>query len=129
MNRSLTQRLCIGAVVLFVAAGCGSDDEGTSEDPVLEETVRSYSADFLAGDATAAYARMSDRCHTVLEEEVFASVVETIAEAYPDEEITDFESDVDGNSATVSYEYSDDNLDQEDEPWVYEGGEWHIDDC
>lgn len=129
MNRPLIQRLCIGAVVLFVAAGCGSDDDSSSEDPALEAAVRAYSVDFLAGDATAAYARMSARCHEVLEEDVFAAVVATAADAYGEEEITDFDSDVDGSSATVSYEYAEEALDQADEPWVLEAGEWHIDDC
>ena len=129
MNRSFAQRICIGAVVCFVAAGCGSDDDSSSEDPALEEAVRAYSADFLAGDATAAYARMSARCHDVLEEDVFAGVVTAAAEVFGDAEITDFDSDVDGDKATVSYEYSDDAINQADEPWILEGGVWHIDDC
>lgn len=128
MTRSVIKGLCVGAVMLFAAAGCG-DDGGSSEDPALEDAVRAYSADFLAGDATAAYARMSERCHGVLTEEVFSGVVASAAEAFGDEEITDFESDVDGDEATVTYEFSDEMLNQADERWVREGGEWHIDDC
>src|SRR5690349_17202715 len=127
MNRKLIKGLGIGALTLLVAAGCGSDDDGGSEDPALEETVRAYSAEFLAGDATAAYARMSERCHGVLTEDVFAGVVATAAEAFGDEEITDFESDVDGSEATVSYEYSDEALNQVDEPWIKEDGAWRVD--
>lgn len=129
MKRSLIPRLLLGAAVLFVAGACGDDDGGSSEDPALDAAVRAYSADFLAGDATAAYARTSERCRTVLEEDVFAAIVASAAEAYGDEEITDLESEVDGNSATVSYEYEDETLNQEDEPWVLEDGEWHLDDC
>lgn len=128
MIPSMIQRLCIGAVVLFVAAGCG-DDGGGSEDPALEQTVRAYSEEFLAGDATAAYARMSERCTATIDEEVFAAVVASAAEAYGDEELTDFESDVDGDTATVSYEYGDESLNQVDEPWVRVDGTWQLDDC
>ncbi len=129
MTRSTIKGLCVGAVALFLAAGCGSDDDEGSEDPALEEAVRGYSADFLAGDATAAYATLSERCHTVLEEDVFAGVVASAAGAFGDAEITDYDDDVDGNNATVSYEYSEETLDQEDEPWVLEGGTWKLDDC
>ena len=129
MNRLVIQRLCIGALPLLVAAGCGSDDDSSSEDPALEEAVRAYSADFLAGDATAAYANMSERCHGILAEDVFATVVASAADAFGDEEITDFDADVDGDEATVSYEFSDETLNQADERWILESGAWHIDDC
>jgi hypothetical protein len=129
MTRSVIKGLGIVALTLFVAAGCGSDDEGSSEDPALEQSVREYSADFLGGDATAAYATLSARCQGVLDEEVFTGVVASAAEAFGDAEITDFESDVDGDSATVSYKYDEATLDQADEPWVLEDGTWHLDDC
>ena len=129
MTRSTINGLCIGAVALFLAAGCGSDDDEGSEDPALEAAVRAYSADFLAGDATAAYATLSERCHTVLEEDMYTNVVASAAEAFGDAEITDYDDDVNGNSATVSYEYDDDDLNQTDEPWVFEDGTWKLDDC
>jgi hypothetical protein len=132
MNRLLIQRLCIGALTLLVATGCSGDDDSSGDagdGPSLEDAVRAYSADFLAGDATAAYARMSERCHGVLEEQVFAGVVAQSAELFGDEEITKYDDDIDGDKATATYTFSDPTINQTDEPWVLENGAWHTDHC
>jgi hypothetical protein len=120
----------VGGLALLVAAGCGSDDGPPEEDPErpgLEETVRAYSADFLSGDAAAAYARLSERCRGELTEEVFSGTVADAAAAYGDAEITEYDHELDGDQAKVTYEYSDPAINQTDDPWVYEDGAWHKD--
>jgi hypothetical protein len=132
MTRMLI-RLGVAALTLLIAAGCGGDDDSSSGDagdgPSLEDAVRGYSADFLAGDAAAAYARLSVRCHDVLLEDVYSAVVAQAADLFGDAEITKYDDDVKGDEATATYEFSDDTLNQADERWILEGGAWHIDDC
>ena len=128
MNLVLIKRCGIGACALLVAAGCGGGGQG-DDGPSLEGAVRANAADFLGGDATAAYARWSDRCRGVLAEDMFSAVVAQAAEQFRDAEITAYHEDVDGDKATVTYEFSVSALNQSTQPWVLEGGTWHVDDC
>lgn len=90
--------------------------------------MRSYSTAFIAGDGASARSQLTARC-----EERIGDLVEsgatTIAEQYPGATMTSYEADVDGGAATVTYTFDQPGIDQADERWVVEGGEWRYDDC
>ncbi len=125
-------KVAISIVVVLGVAACGDDGGGasSSEELELRSAVEAYSDAFLAGDAAAAHALLSTRCRESLSEDQYATVVSTAAGAYGDATLTSFEVDeVSGDEARVTYRYDEPAIDQENEPWLREGGAWHNDDC
>lgn len=143
-------------VLLLAAAGCSSDEEpdaaassdaapstGTTSTasastgpvepttgPVLRDAVVAYSDAFLTGDAPAAFDLLSARCQGVIGEAAFTAVVEQAGDLYGAPlELVSYDEQVSGDTALVSYTYDATALDQSDEPWLVERGEWRNDDC
>lgn len=132
-------------VVLFAlgALACGDDtdtatpvtgdpDEGAdpgadaADAPELRTAVESYSRAVISGDPDAAVELHSEACADV-------EVVEPPGAGEGDASsaaLAFYESEVDGETATVSYRYEDpEPFNVEDERWVKEDGEWKWDNC
>jgi hypothetical protein len=113
--------ICAG---LLVVACAGSDQ------PELEPAVRAYSDAYLSGNADEVHARMSSRCQERTDLENLRPIVATAKEQYGSAKITSFEvvQESDG-LARVSYGYDLSTIDQTEEPWTLQDGEWRNDDC
>lgn len=148
--KKLAALVVVASVVL---AACGDGSDGTAattesptttaettpatapatttqpEGPSLEEAVRAYTAAFLGGDDQAAYDLLSERCHGAMASAEFKSIVDQATDLYGGETIATYAEDVNGNTATVTYELTDATLNQTNERWVFEGNAWHNDEC
>lgn len=126
-------RRCIGVLCLVAfVIGCGDGDApqpSAGSSLPLEAAVRTYTEAFLGGDADAAYDLLSERCRGELARNDFTAIVAQASAQYGDAEITSYEDDVRGNVATATYELSDPTLNQVEERWLLEGGNWRNDDC
>ena len=147
--------LAIAATVLLGACGGGSSDDASptttkandttgteastssappattteADAPSLEDAVRAYTDAFLGGDEEAAYALLSERCHGEMASAQFKDIVDQAEATYSGESITSYAENVNGNTATVTYELTDPVLNQTNERWVLENGAWLNDEC
>lgn len=127
----------VALTTFLIGSACSgddsSDDAATSTEPSsageLEAAVRAYTAGYLGGAADAAYDLLSERCHEELSKDDFGSLVAAATATYGGEEITGYSADVDGNVALANYQLTDSTLDQVNERWVLEDGDWRNDDC
>lgn len=120
----------LGAVLLALTlAACGSG--GTSgEKPALRRAVQNYSDAYLTGDANTAYALLSKRCQARTTEADFAALVSQAKGLYGTAlPMKTFKVDLNDAQARVTYTYEMAAINQTDEPWVKESGDWHQDDC
>lgn len=100
------------------------------ESAALRTAVTAYSDAFLTGDADAAFAMLSKRCQDRVGAETFAGIVAQAEQTYGSPlELESFEAQISGDLARASYTYAVSAIDQDQEPWVREAGEWREDDC
>jgi hypothetical protein len=136
--------LCLAALVL--ATACTSSTASVSQDPssaqtssasaaaptrdALEAAVHAYSDAFLSGDAEAAWNLLSTRCRDRVARSDFNATVQAAAKLYSKSVMSDLVVDeLSGPLARVTYEYDNAAINQDHEPWVFEDGSWHEDDC
>lgn len=91
--------------------------------------MRAYTTAYLGGDAANARALLTDRCQQAIAETDFEATVTQAASIYGDATITGYSEQVDGASATATYELSDPTLNQTGERWLFIDGAWLNDDC
>lgn len=124
--------LAVGVLMLGLAACSGADSDEAEPDTqaALQQAAQDYSDAYLTGDAEAGYLLLSDRCKERMSESEFSTLVEAAASIYGSAiEFKSFSADVNDEQARVTYTFPDNpEIDQEDEPWVDEGG-WRQDDC
>ncbi len=138
----------LACLVLFLLAGCESGastadtdsdaadvSESTNADAAvdgrLRKAVEAYSDAYLAGDADAGYALLSQRCQHRIGKAEFAAMTAMAADVYGGTALpmTSYTAHRSGDLARVTYTYATSDLDQESEPWVREHGQWRQDDC
>lgn len=94
----------------------------------LEAATRAYSEAYLGGDERTASDLLSARCKTRIAD--FGGLVASAHELYGDARYLSFKVDqLSGSLARVTYTFDNHDLDQKQEPWVYENGGWKDDDC
>jgi len=139
---NLPLRLAAAATTLLMlasVAACSGGDGGSTADSAaadagaeLKAAVEAYSDAFFAGEALGAYDLLSDRCRsTTPQDEYVANVVAfagLIGDARPEMTVLEV-TDIDGERATVTYDYDRGDYGQSDQPWVLESGGWRYDDC
>jgi hypothetical protein len=137
-----------GLLAILMLAGCtaASSSEGSdasfsspaispSASPgasaqALEAAARAYSAAYLSGNADAAWRFLSGRCQSRLGRTQFDAVVTIAHTTYADARFQTFKVDqLSGSLARVTYTFDSHELDQSQEPWVFEDGAWRDDDC
>ncbi len=141
--------ICMAAlpvsVILFSACGPPSGDAAAdavggaptavatvadSGRPALETAVRAYSAAYLTGEGSIAYGLLSDRCQQRIGEAEFTGLTRAAQAQYGGQPIQTLTVDtLAGPLARVTYTYSASAINQQAEPWVFEKGSWHQDDC
>lgn len=147
--------MTVGTAAVFVVgvmlAGCGSSPgDGTSsgtfgasggvpgtmaapagaDQPGLESAVRVYSEAYLGGQGSKAYDLLSQRCQARLGPAEMSVLTDAAQAQYGNQTISSLTVDtLVGTLARVSYTYPDPAINQSTEPWVFEGGAWHQDDC
>jgi hypothetical protein len=84
----------------------------------LEAAVRAYSAAYLGGDGYGAWALLSQRCQMKMAEVEYGSAI-----------LESLTGTVNGNQGRATYTYSDPAINQQNQPWVFEAGDWHYDHC
>jgi major membrane immunogen (membrane-anchored lipoprotein) len=113
--------ICAGLLLM----ACGGSDQ-----PELEPAVRAYSDAYLSGNADEAHARMTSRCQERTDLDELRGIAAAAKEQYGEAEMTSFEVvEQSGNLARVTYEYDQSAINQTQEPWALEDGEWRNDDC
>jgi ABC-type phosphate/phosphonate transport system substrate-binding protein len=96
----------------------------------LRKAVEAYSDAYLTGDATTAYAILSERCRNKITEVEFTELVTAAKQLYGTPlRFKTYSATATGDSAKVSYTYPVKAIDQTKEPWVREAGYWRQDDC
>jgi hypothetical protein len=114
----------------FTIPPVATSPAGSSEREALEEAIRDYSEAYLGGDAERAWGLLSERCKQRITLDDMRSLVDQAEELYGDAELTEIRVvDLSGDLARATYRFSEPELDQLKEPWVREGGQWHVDDC
>lgn len=99
-----------------------------SPDDDLEAAVQDYSKAFLGGDGEGAYALLSKRCQATIAANDFNDIATQAKDQYGELNIESLKVSVDGDSATATYTYPVEPLNQTGEKWIDEGG-WKNDDC
>ncbi|WP_230205343.1 hypothetical protein [Parafrankia elaeagni] len=101
-----------------------------ADKPGLEAAVRAYSQAYLGGQGSAAYGLLSQRCQARISVADMEALTAAAQEQYGPESITTLTvNTLAGTLARVSYPYPDPAINQREEPWVFENGAWHQDDC
>jgi hypothetical protein len=120
--------LLVAAVALALGAcSGGGDDNG---DRGLRDAVQAYSDAFLTGDGAASYELLSARCQEREGREEWVSLVAGAGQIYGEPlDFTSYQPEISGDQAKVSYTFERSEINQTDEPWVYEHGRWRNDDC
>lgn len=121
-------------LVLALAAGCSSSGPPAPEtmaesNPELRQKVEAYIAAFLDGDDEAAFSQLTVRCQGETAATDFKRIVDQAHAESADEKIVSYADDVNGQTATVTYEFTDPYLNQTNERWLLEDGTWHNDEC
>jgi hypothetical protein len=124
-SRTSTSAAKITTTTATTTPATTTDPEG----PPLEDAVRAYTAAFLGGDDEAAYGLLTERCHGEMASAQFKDIVDQATNLYGGETITSYSEDVNGNTATVTYELTDPTLNQTNERWVLENDAWRNDEC
>jgi hypothetical protein len=120
--------LLVAAAALALGACSGGGDD--SGDRGLRDAVQAYSGAFLTGDGTASYELLSARCQEREGREEWVSLVAGAGQIYGEPlEFTGYQTEVSGDRAKVTYTFERSEINQADEPWVYEHGAWRNDDC
>jgi hypothetical protein len=141
-------RVALASVAMVLTAAACSSSEPPTTGPIvptrtdvsvsvpsaplddLETAVRAYSDAFLSGDADTAWDLLSSRCRDRLARAEFNGIVGGGADLYGSASMTDLTVDeLSGSLARVTYTYDDPAINQNHEPWVFEDGAWHNDDC
>jgi hypothetical protein len=110
--------------LVVLAAGCGAPAK-----PPVEDAVRSYTAAFLSGRGDAAANMLSARCNTAAMRGAIVTASANAAALYGQAKLVSVTPNVDGDHATVTYRFDQPAIDQENQPWVFEGGSWRYDKC
>lgn len=155
MSQNSPMRFKIVTAVVLAAsmlAGCSSSDSRSSKSKSstsktnkkttatkkakrsvtdeLRTAVETYSNAFLTGDATTAYGLLSERCRERLSQAEFTETVNAAKQTYGTAlRFESYSGTTTGDRGTATYTYSAKALDQKDEPWTREGGNWHRDNC
>lgn len=146
-----TAAAVLAGLLLTTLTACGSSDDdaatttpstvatdtatSAAEKPAddaaaLQAAVRAYSNAYFKPDADAAYSALSKRCQGKTDKVMFASAVEAGAASYGQQSITNLTVDQQsGDLARVTYTYSVPKLNQAQQPWARENGQWHYDAC
>jgi hypothetical protein len=96
----------------------------------LQAAVQAYSAAYLTGKGTAAYALLSSRCQQLVGLPQMISLTSAAASLHRALPVTSFTVNSNsGSQATVTYTYAVAKLNQSQQPWVIEGGSWKDDNC
>jgi hypothetical protein len=95
----------------------------------LKAAVHAYSKAYLTGDGASAYAMLTKRCRTKLALSEFAAASESAKSLYGNVPIKTLDVKVNGTKATATYTYAVATINQTDQPWVFESGAWHYDQC
>ena len=96
----------------------------------LKQAVTKYSDTFLTGNSDEAFALLSERCQKRMGKVEFAGIVAQAKQQYGSVlPLRTFDAEISGNLARVTYTYDVAEINQDSEPWVREGGDWHEDDC
>ncbi len=114
------------------ADGTPATSAGGSEasQPALETAVRAYSDAYLSGQGSAAYGLLSQRCQQRFSQADITGLTQAAKAQYGVQPIQNLTVDtLAGTLARVTYTYSTGAINQQSEPWVFEGGAWHQDDC
>ncbi len=119
--------ITLAAVLAVTLVACG--DDGATGGSNLESAVVDYSDALLGGDADTGYGLLSARCQETIGPDEFAVADSQIAERYGDASMTSYTEDVDRQVGIVTYRYNDSAIDQEDQPWIRDGGGWRNDEC
>ncbi len=109
-------------------------DADASSDPAgeeaLREAVQGYSDAFLNAEPVEAYEYFSMRCAEQTSLSYFTGIVTAAKELYGASlPIKDYDAEVAGDLARVTYTYDVPALSQTREPWSREDGAWKLDDC
>jgi hypothetical protein len=116
------------------ASETATADADASSDPAgegaLREAVQGYSDAFLNAEPIEAYEYFSMRCAEQTSLSYFTGIVTAAKELYGASlPIKDYDAEVAGNLARVTYTYDVPALSQTREPWSREDGAWKLDDC
>ncbi|MFF3327421.1 hypothetical protein [Streptomyces sp. NPDC002889] len=96
----------------------------------LERAVHAYADVYFKPDAKAAYAMLSTRCQEALAPEAYKPIVEAAAKKHGKQHVRLVRVDlVSGDLAFVTYSYDAPELDQQQQPWKREEGQWRYDEC
>jgi hypothetical protein len=96
----------------------------------LEQAVRDYSAAYFATDTAKAYGMLSQRCAEEIPAAMYGPMVEATVKQYGVHDIKTLTVDqVSGDLARVTYTYPVPALDQKQQPWAREDGQWRYDAC
>lgn len=113
------------------SSGSGSPGAQTPVDPskAVEDAVRSYTSAYLSGDGQKAASLLSSRCNTPELRQQIISAASMAPAMYGQAAIVSVSPVVNGDHATVTYRFNQPAIDQENQPWVSEGGAWLYDKC
>ena len=133
------KRLVVLVLVGVIAACGGSSSGGAGQSPApaagpseadLKLAVFAYSDAFLGGHGDRAYDMLSRRCQAENDATRFGNLVRGAQILYGDETIKTLTVDsFSATTATVTYLYGNRNIDQHNQRWTVEGGQWRWDGC
>lgn len=93
----------------------------------VKKTVRAYSDAFLGGHAKEAWLMRTPAAQAGGSYAEFAVAVAVAKEIYGDAEMTSLEVTVTGDTASATYTYDIAEINQIDQVWIKQGGEWFLD--
>ncbi|MGH9060072.1 MAG: hypothetical protein ACRDZY_11250 [Acidimicrobiales bacterium] len=134
--QTLLMAVCVAAVSACgstaapLSTGPPSSAAPTSGDQTLKAAVEAYSNDYLGGKGSAAFSFLSQRCQQSVGEAQLSALASAARSLYGVVPLSSFTvvSD-DGSKAVVSYTYPTAKLNQSNQPWISENGEWKDDGC
>ena len=92
--------------------------------------MQAYSDGYLADEPVEAYNLLSNRCKQRISLSHFTRLSMAANQLYGRPlPIRTFKANIQGNLARVTYTYSVPAINQTQEPWVKEHGQWREDDC
>ncbi|MBM7088111.1 hypothetical protein JTP67_06000 [Streptomyces sp. S12] len=149
--------ITLAAALLLTATACTADDDPSGSGPstpapattsapaspaepsggtgdganAVEAAVKTYTDAYFAGEASTAHGMLSERCRKEINPLLFGETVRQASKEHgPDHPATDVRAEVSGDLARVSYKVKGlPSLDQAQQPWAREGGDWKYDAC